>query len=105
MQVLERPEAVKPIKNIMTIPEMIKSLQELQHEELATDHFYFYVEEAPQNDTDQPFPLTKQQIADIEMSREQAKRGEFVPRDEMKAFFVNAEKTFQQAIKDQKNVH
>jgi cell division ATPase FtsA len=86
----------------MTIPEMIKTLQKLQLAELETNHFYFYVEEVEE---DQPTQLSKEEIDDVLESREQAKRGEFVPREEMKAFFTNAKKELQQAIEDQKNVH
>ena len=93
---------MKPIKNIMTIAEMIETLQKLQLRTVEASHFYFYMEEVEE---DQPIQLSKEQIADVLESREQARLGEFVPREEMKAFFANAKKELQQAIEDQKNDH
>ena len=93
---------MKPIKNIMTIAEMIETLQKLQLRTVEASYFYFYMEEGEE---DQPIQLSKEQIADVLESREQARLGEFVPREEMKAFFANAKKELQQAIEDQKNDH
>lgn len=102
MQTLERTVTVKPIKNIMTIAEMIKTLEELQLKAVETNQFYFYVEEVEE---DQPTQLSKAQIAGVMESREQAKQGDFVPQEEMTAFFANAKKELQQAVEDQKNAH
>ncbi len=102
MQTLVRTKTMKPIRNIMTIEEMIKTLQELQLRAVDTNYFYFYMEEVEE---DQPMQLTKDQISDVLESRAQAKRGEFVPEDKMDEFFSNAKKELQQAIKDQKNAY
>ena len=93
---------MKPIKNIMTIAEMIETLQALKLKTAGDHHFYFYVEEVEE---DQPTQLSKAQIADVLESRAQAERREFVPKEEMADFFADSKKELKQAIEDQKNAH
>ncbi len=81
MQTLARTRTVKPIKNIMTIPEMIRALQELQQTKPVDHHFYFYVEEAQEEPTPD---FTKKQWESIERGKADVQAGRTISHTEMK---------------------
>lgn len=88
------------LKNTGNINHIVKAYENLLKTKNLNDSYIYesWEEEAKER------PLyTKEQIQGMKIGDEQALRGEFVPKEEMEAFFLDLNKRFDQAIENQKN--
>ena len=64
-----------------------------------------YIYESWEDDAEERLSYTKKQIENIEKGLAEVERGEFVPEEEMQAFFLNAHKQFKEAVEEQKHAN
>ena len=105
MQTLER---IRPMRTVLDLPNEIEVvLKSFSNKETfilqAIINELFRLKGKPiPSETRREYHFTEKQIEGLKTGVEQAERGEFVPEEEMEAFFRNAEQIFKKAIAEQK---
>lgn len=90
------------LKSTGNINHITKAYENLLKTKKINDSYIY--ESWEEKTTEHPL-YTKEQIKGMKRGNEQALRGEFVPDEEMEAFFLDLDKKFDQAIENQQNAN